>query len=58
MLGLQRRDVIVQGGAALTAMAVLHSAQSAGAFPTRPGEVVIPWLDQPPPGTDPCCLKT
>ena len=55
MLDLHRRDVIVQGSAALAALAVLQSARFANAFPTRPGEVVIPWLDQPPPGADPCC---
>ncbi len=55
MLDLHRRDVIVQGSAALAALAVLQSARFANAFPTRPGEVVIPWLDQPPPGGDSCC---
>ena len=47
VLDLHRRDVIVQGGAALAAMAAFYSARSARAFPTRPGDVVIPWLDQP-----------
>src|SRR6187401_1499328 len=28
-------------------MAAFYSARSAQAFPTRPGDVVIPWLDQP-----------
>ena len=55
MLDLHRRDILVQGGAALATMAAFHSARSATAFPTRPGDVVIPWLDQPPAGTDPCC---
>ena len=53
MLDLHRRDVIVQGGAALAAMAAFYSAQSARAFPTRPGEDVIPWLDQPTANPDP-----
>lgn len=46
MLDLTRRDLVVRGTAALAAYAVLHAAR-AGAFPSRPGEVVIPWLDQP-----------
>jgi DMSO/TMAO reductase YedYZ molybdopterin-dependent catalytic subunit len=52
MPNLTRRDV-VQGTAALTALALLHSSKAAQAFPSRPGEVVIPWLDQPPPMDNP-----
>ena len=33
------------------------SARSAGAFPTRSGETVIPWADQPPPLDDPTVLQ-
>ena len=55
MPDLHRRDLLVQGSAALAAMAVLYPARYANAFPSRPGEVAVPWLDQPPPGTDPCC---
>ena len=58
MLDFHRRDVIVQGGAALAAMAAFYSAQSAKAFPTRPGEVVIPWLDQPDANPVPEVIKT
>ncbi len=50
---LHRREVIVQGSAALAALAVFYSAGSARAFPSRPGEVVVPWLDQPDPNPDP-----
>ncbi|MFO1141066.1 MAG: sulfite oxidase [Amaricoccus sp.] len=50
---LTRRDII-QGGATLAALAVLQ-ARLANAFPSRPGETVLPWLDQPPAATDPCC---
>ena len=53
---LHRRDLIT-GGAAIAAVALLHSARSASAFPTRPGEVVIPWADPPPPFQDPTVLR-
>ena len=43
---LSRRDLILRGGLAFAAYAVLHASR-AGAFPSRPGETVIPWLDQP-----------
>ena len=46
MLDLTRRDFVLKGTAAIAAYAVLHASR-AGAFPTRPGETVIPWLDQP-----------
>jgi DMSO/TMAO reductase YedYZ molybdopterin-dependent catalytic subunit len=46
MLGLTRRDLVLRGSAAFAAFAVLHASR-AGAFPSRPGETVIPWLDQP-----------
>jgi DMSO/TMAO reductase YedYZ molybdopterin-dependent catalytic subunit len=52
---LQRREFMVAGGAALTAVALLNLSRFAQAFPDRPGDAVIPWLDQPPPATDPCC---
>ena len=58
MLDFHRRDVIVQGGAALAAMAAFYSARSAQAFPTRPGDVVIPWLDQPDANPVPEVIKT
>ena len=43
---LQRREFIVNGSAALAALAVFQS-RFAQAFPSRPGEKVIAWLDQP-----------
>jgi DMSO/TMAO reductase YedYZ molybdopterin-dependent catalytic subunit len=52
MLDLTRRDLVLKGSAAFAAYAVLHSTR-AGAFPSRPGETVVPWLDQPPPMDDP-----
>ena len=45
---LQRRDLLLAGTAAFASWAVLRSSL-AQAFPSRPGEVVVPWLDQPPP---------
>jgi DMSO/TMAO reductase YedYZ molybdopterin-dependent catalytic subunit len=46
MLELTRRDLVLKGAAAFAAYAVLHSTR-ANAYPTRPGETVLPWLDQP-----------
>ena len=50
---LKRREFIANYSTALAALAVLHSARRAVAFPSRAGEVVIPWLDQPEPNPDP-----
>ena len=55
MYDLPRRDFIIHGGAAL---AVLYASRLAYAFPTREGEVVIPWQDQPPESPDPEGIKT
>ena len=57
MLDFTRRDV-VQGASALVAFAALSSARLASAFPSRPGETVVPWLDQPPLPADPFCCQT
>lgn len=48
MSGIPRRDIVIQGSAAVAGLAILHASRLAGAFPNRPGEQVIPWLDQPP----------
>jgi DMSO/TMAO reductase YedYZ molybdopterin-dependent catalytic subunit len=53
MLDLTRRDFVLKGSAAFAAYALLHSSQAARAFPSRPGEEVVPWADQPPPMEDP-----
>ncbi len=58
MLDLHRRDILVHGGAALATLAAFSSARSATAFPTRPGDVVIPWLDQPDPNPVPEVIQT
>lgn len=43
-----RREVLLGGGAALAGLALLQGCGSAqAAFPTRPGERVLPWADQP-----------
>jgi DMSO/TMAO reductase YedYZ molybdopterin-dependent catalytic subunit len=43
-----RREFVGQSGAALGGLALLNAPFLAHAFPTRAGEEVIPWLDQPP----------
>ncbi|MBZ9959803.1 MULTISPECIES: sulfite oxidase [unclassified Mesorhizobium] len=53
---LPRREFIVQGGAALAALASLQS-RIASAFPSRAGEEVIKWLDQLPPNPVPEVIK-
>ena len=45
---ISRRDLFRQGSATLAGLALLHSPWLAQAFPSRPGEEVIPCLDQPP----------
>jgi DMSO/TMAO reductase YedYZ molybdopterin-dependent catalytic subunit len=57
MPDLQRREFIVQAGAVLAGMAGLY-ASGAYAFPTQPGEKVIPWLDQPTENPDPAGIQT
>ncbi len=57
MFQLQRRDFIIKGSAALAALAVFQS-RFAQAFPTRPGETVVPWLDQPAENPVPEVIKT
>jgi DMSO/TMAO reductase YedYZ molybdopterin-dependent catalytic subunit len=58
MPDLQRREFIVQGTAALAGIAGLY-ASLAHAFPTRrPGEEVVPWLDQPAENPDPVGIQT
>jgi DMSO/TMAO reductase YedYZ molybdopterin-dependent catalytic subunit len=50
---MSRRELLKQSGAAIVGLTLLQSALLAQAFPRRPGEEVIPWLEQPqPPGSD------
>ncbi len=52
MSALARREFIINGSAALAALAVFQS-RFAWAFPSRAGETVVPWLDQPAANPDP-----
>jgi DMSO/TMAO reductase YedYZ molybdopterin-dependent catalytic subunit len=45
---ISRRELLIQGSAALAGLMMLRSPLLAQAFPSRPGEEVIPWTDQPP----------
>jgi DMSO/TMAO reductase YedYZ molybdopterin-dependent catalytic subunit len=45
---ISRRELLVQGSAVLAGLALSHAPWVAQAFPSRPGEEVIPWTDQPP----------
>ena len=47
MQDIPRREFIIKGGAALAGLAAFYAARRAYAFPSRPGEEVVPWLDQP-----------
>jgi DMSO/TMAO reductase YedYZ molybdopterin-dependent catalytic subunit len=44
---LSRRDLLKQGSATLTGLSLLQASWLARAFPARPGEEIIAWLDQP-----------
>jgi DMSO/TMAO reductase YedYZ molybdopterin-dependent catalytic subunit len=46
---MSRRDVLLTGGAAVAGLAFLRFPWPAHAFPSQPGEQVVPWADQPPP---------
>ncbi len=46
---MSRRELLWQGSTALAGLALLRAPWLAQAFPSRPGEEVIPWADQPLP---------
>jgi DMSO/TMAO reductase YedYZ molybdopterin-dependent catalytic subunit len=46
---MSRRELLRQGGAALVWLTLLQAPLLAQAFPSRAGEEVIPFLDQPQP---------
>ncbi len=48
MIELPRREFMLQGSAAIAALAAFQASRLAQAFPGSPGDKVIPWLDQPP----------
>jgi len=45
---ISRRRLLQQGSSALAGLVLLQSPLLAQAFQSRPGEEVVPWLDQPP----------
>jgi DMSO/TMAO reductase YedYZ molybdopterin-dependent catalytic subunit len=57
MSTMPRREFIINGSAALAALALFQS-RFAKAFPSRPGETVIAWLDQPTPNPNPEGIQT
>jgi DMSO/TMAO reductase YedYZ molybdopterin-dependent catalytic subunit len=52
-----RRDFVGQGGAALGGLALINTPFLAQAFPSRAGEQVLPWLDQPPENPEPGAVR-
>jgi DMSO/TMAO reductase YedYZ molybdopterin-dependent catalytic subunit len=56
MSTINRRDVLSTGSAALAALTVFQS-RFAQAFPSRPGETVIAWTDQPTESPDPVGIQ-
>jgi DMSO/TMAO reductase YedYZ molybdopterin-dependent catalytic subunit len=48
MLDISRRDFVVGGALTVAGATLFHNSRLARAFSTAPGEVVVPWLDQPP----------
>ncbi len=56
MSAINRRDVIISGGTAIAALALFQS-RFASAFPSQPGETVLPWLDQVAPNPVPDVIQ-
>lgn len=56
MYTLPRREFVVKGSAALAAFTAFQT-RFARAFPSRAGEMVVPWLDQPEPNPVPDVIK-
>jgi DMSO/TMAO reductase YedYZ molybdopterin-dependent catalytic subunit len=53
-----RREFVVQGGAAFTGLTLANAPFLAQAFPSRKGEEVVPWLDQPPANPVPDAVRS
>jgi DMSO/TMAO reductase YedYZ molybdopterin-dependent catalytic subunit len=53
-----RREFVVQGGAAFTGFTLANVPFLAQAFPSRKGEEVVPWLDQPPANPEPDAVRS
>ena len=55
---ISRRELLMHSSAAVVGLTLLHSPLLAQAFPSRPGEEVIPFFEQPqPPSADLNVLK-
>jgi hypothetical protein len=54
--GLSRRELLRHGSVAMAGLAWLQSPWLAQAFPSRPGEEVIPWVDQSPANPAPAVI--
>ena len=54
---MHRREFVIGGSAALTATTILQVSR-AFAYPSRAGETVIPWLDQPAANPVPNAIKS
>ena len=57
MHDIPRREFLINGSVALTALALLNASR-AYAYPSRPGEAIIHWLDQPTENPDPVGIQT
>ena len=56
MSAINRRDVMTSAGTAIAALALFQS-RFASAFPSQPGETVLPWLDQIAPNPVPDVIQ-
>jgi DMSO/TMAO reductase YedYZ molybdopterin-dependent catalytic subunit len=52
-----RREFVGQGGAVLGGLALINAPFLAQAFPSRAGEEVVAWLDQPPENPEPGAVR-
>jgi DMSO/TMAO reductase YedYZ molybdopterin-dependent catalytic subunit len=57
MQSIPRREFITKGGAALAGLAAFYLIRQAYAFPGRPGEEIVRWLDHPAPNPVPEVIK-
>ena len=57
MKEIPRREFITTGAATLAGFAAILASRNAYAFPTRPGEEVVKWVDQLPPNPVPEVIK-
>ena len=54
---ISRRHLLTHGSAAVAGLAFLQSPWLAQALPSRAGEVVLPWADQPPANPAPAVIN-